>query len=66
MKVIEVPIERLRLHPLFAELGIEVPVSLLTAQAQRGELAFRDLLKIAADDMVLNGYPLWKFAQPGL
>jgi hypothetical protein len=63
MKIIELPIERLRRHRLFAELGLEVPASVLTSQVQRGDLAFRDLINIAADDTVLDGYPLWKLAQ---
>lgn len=63
LKVIEVPIEQLRVPPLFAECGIEVSASSLTAEGRRGELAHRDLINISSDYIVLDGYPLLKLAQ---
>jgi len=63
LKVIEVPIERLRLHSLIAECGLEVPASCLTAVVQRGELAYRDVINTSANFTVLDGYALLKLAQ---
>jgi hypothetical protein len=63
LRVIEVPIEQLRVPSLFAECGIEVSAASLTAESQRGELAYRDLINISTDYTVLDGYPLLKLAQ---
>jgi len=56
-------LSELHQHPSFARLGLSVPVSKLSALAQRGDLVFREPLTITQSGIIVDGYARFELAR---
>src|SRR5207302_1120410 len=63
IRLVTCRLDQLQPHPSCVRHHLTVPVSQLSALAERGDLAFREALAITSDGTIIDGYARFELAR---